>query len=600
MAAAWGVLAGSANAMAGTNANDRILQGGVTGAVVCVTQAAATGQVAAATGAVVSITQAAFTVTNAAATVTGRVASVAFSTSAATGKVAAAKAHSASPTGSKRAAATTGKGADAAPRRAGTGKAPRTAAVARARSVSHTVTGTVHGATGTVQTATGIVANVMTPIGDALSLSLWNNPAFQKRFMGIYGVNSEIEPRVTVVEKELLEKVMALMKRDKAGIVQARLMLAKAIGPTTSATLDFTLASIYSQQGYMTAAIRSYAKAIDKFPDFQRAHKSLGIARARAGNYEGAIKPLTRAIELGSNDGTTYGLLAYAYLMTEQCSAADGAYRLAMMLQPEVVDWKLGLARCLFKETKYDEAATLCGELIRRDPGRSDYWLLQANAYLGQKQPMRAAMDYEYLNQRGMLTPELLNSLGDIYVNEGLLDVAADVYIEALERAPQGGDPKRGLRNGEVLAARGAAADATRLLARIKVVFGDRLGLEERKRLLKLEARLAAASGEAGETQIALLNEIVSLDPLDGDALILLGQYFAAAKNVEKACFFFERAAGIEKVEAEARLRHAQLLVRNGRYADALPLLKRSQELRPRDDVARYIEQVERAAKSRG
>jgi hypothetical protein len=37
--------------------------------------------------------------------------------------------------------------------------------------------------------------------------------------------------------------------------------------------------------------------------------------------------------------------------------------------------------------------------------------------------------------------------------------------------------------------------------------------------------------------------------------------------------------------------------VRNARYADALPLLKRAQELRPREDVARYQEQVERMAR---
>jgi hypothetical protein len=36
-----------------------------------------------------------------------------------------------------------------------------------------------------------------------------------------------------------------------------------------------------------------------------------------------------------------------------------------------------------------------------------------------------------------------------------------------------------------------------------------------------------------------------------------------------------------------------------GRYGDALPLLRRVQELKPRDDIARYLEQVERLAKSR-
>ena len=85
---------------------------------------------------------------------------------------------------------------------------------------------------------------------------------------------------------------------------------------------------------------------------------------------------------------------------------------------------------------------------------------------------------------------------------------------------------------------------------------------------------------------------------MDGEALILLAMHHAAS-DVEKAIFYYERAQGIEKFEGDARLRHGQLLVRNGRYQEALPLLKRAQELNPRDDVQNYIEQVERAARAR-
>jgi len=117
--------------------------------------------------------------------------------------------------------------------------------------------------------------------------------------------------------------------------------------------------------------------------------------------------------------------------------------------------------------------------------------------------------------------------------------------------------------------------------------------------MLKLEARLAAARNEVGDEQARILEEIVKLDPLDGETLILLGQHYAAT-NVEKAVFYFERAEGVEKTEADARLRHAQVLVRNGKYQEALPLLKRALELKPREDVQHYAEQVERAARRNG
>jgi Flp pilus assembly protein TadD len=115
--------------------------------------------------------------------------------------------------------------------------------------------------------------------------------------------------------------------------------------------------------------------------------------------------------------------------------------------------------------------------------------------------------------------------------------------------------------------------------------------------MLKLEARVAAAKGDGGNA-VAVLEEIVSIDPLDGEALILLGQEFRRQKDPIKAAFAFERAAAIERFEAEAKLRHGQLLVAEGQYAEALPLLKRSQALKSNENLQKFIEQVERVARS--
>lgn len=57
--------------------------------------------------------------------------------------------------------------------------------------------------------------------------------------------------------------------------------------------------------------------------------------------------------------------------------------------------------------------------------------------------------------------------------------------------------------------------------------------------------------------------------------------------------------ASLEAFEADAKVRHAQLLVKNGNYAEALPLLRRAQQIKPRDNIQAYLEQVERVAKGR-
>ena len=426
--------------------------------------------------------------------------------------------------------------------------------------------------------------------------TFWREPAFQKSFMGSYGTRTEIEPRVTVVEKEVMEKVMELMGSG-GSTAKVVLLLEKNTNAASSAVFDFTLANIHFQEDRLTNALACYSAAIAKFPSFQRAYKNKGLILIRLNDFNAAIEPLSKCVELGANDGLTYGLLAYAYAMTQQYVSSESAYRLAMMLQPKTLDWMMGLCRTLFKQQKYGEAIAMCDELLRKEPGKPDYLLLQANAYLGLKQPMKAAEIYELLDLTGETPVAALHTLGDIYANEGYTDQASDAYSRAmaLEKTP---DIGRQLRNAEVLVSRSAYPAASGLLKKIKDRTDAGLSDDLRKRMLKLEARLAAARNEAGDEQAKILEEIVKLDPLDGEALILLALYHAAS-NVEKAIFYYERAESIEKVEGDARLRHGQLLVKNGKYQEALPLLKRAQELKPRDDVQRYIEQVERAARAR-
>lgn len=426
---------------------------------------------------------------------------------------------------------------------------------------------------------------------------LWRNETFRRQFLGSYGVQAEVEPRVTTVEKTELEKV-AVMMAGKGGLEKARAYLTQIVKPADTAVFDFTLGSVCFQQEQLNAAAQWYQKATAKFPSFLRAHKNLGIVRVRLEDHSGAVASLTRAIELGAKDGVTFGLLGYAYLMTGEATSAEIAYREAVMLQPDVSDWKMGLARCLFKLRKYEEAAALCGELIAAQPERAELWLLQANAFLGMKDTGKAAQNYEYLDLAGLATPQSLNMLGDIYVNEGLAELGADSYLRAIEKDPEP-LPRHILPKVEILVSRGAYQPAERLIRRLQALPAERYTADERKRQLRIEARIAAARGPADAEAAQILEQIVRLDPLDGEALILLGQRHASTGNLEKAIFLFERAEGIGQHEAEASLRHAQCLVRAGKYQQAIPLLRRTQEIRPRDDVARYLEQVERVARSR-
>jgi len=426
-------------------------------------------------------------------------------------------------------------------------------------------------------------------------LSIWDEEKFQQQFMASYGVNADIEPSLTAVEYEQMQKVLDAMSDDD-NMDKAVKLLLKNCGESTSATFEFTLANLYFQQDQLDKALEYYAMAIEQFPNFRRAYKNAGLIHVRNGEFDKALPYLTKTIELGGHTSIAYGLLGFAYASAENHLCAESAYRMAILLDPETLDWQLGLARSLFKQQKYGDAVSLCDTLIAKQPDNADFWLLQANAYLGLKQPMRAAENYEYVNTIGKATVDSMTMLGDIYVNESRWDMAADAYLRSYE-LDNGNDPSKPLRAAKILASRGALNESKRMLNR---VAGHKSALDESnlKELLKLQARVAVAEG-AGEEVVKILEQVVEVDPLDGEALILLAQHYG--RNVpEKAIFYYERAEGIEKYEAEAKLYHGQLLVGQARYQDALPLLRRAYELRPREDIADYLKQVERIAKTRG
>ncbi|MBU0755683.1 MAG: tetratricopeptide repeat protein [Planctomycetes bacterium] len=426
-------------------------------------------------------------------------------------------------------------------------------------------------------------------------LALWNDPVFRKRFTESYIAETEVEPRITMDERTRMQEVLDLIAADEMD--KAAGLLNEHRNEAASAVFDFTLANIFFQQELLDEAARVYEVAVQKYPKFRRAWRNLGLIHVRQGDFKKAVPALTRVIELGGSDAISYGLLAFSYANLGKHLASESAYRMAMILDPDTMDWKMGLARSFFKQERFADAAALCGSLIADEPDRADLWLLQANAFIGLNQPVKAAENYELADHLGGSSEDSLNMQGDIYVNEKLYDLAVRSYMKAMALNSEG-KTDRAIRAAKVLTAHAALDETRQLVDHIETGYSYRLSMEEKKDLLKLKARLAVASG-AGDEEARVLEHIVEIDPLDGEALILLGQHAARNEEVEQAVFYYERAANIEKFEADAKVRHAQLLVKEGHYAEALPLLRRAQMLEPRDNIQAYLEQVERIAQTR-
>lgn len=425
--------------------------------------------------------------------------------------------------------------------------------------------------------------------------NMWNDPEFVKSFTGSYAILSEYEPPITDDEKLVLRTLMDTIKSNPRAAITA---LEPQIKPKTSAAFDFILANLYFQEGNPTNAEKYYNKAIRKFPNFRRAYKNLGLVQVQSGNYKAAVKSISKAMELGVVEGRSYGLLGYSYLTQELYYPAEAAYRQAILMQPDTLDWKLGLAQCLQLTERYDEAIALFDTLIKLHPDRADFWLLQSNAYIGKDKPLAAARNIEVVRRMGKAELRSLTLLGDIYINNDAPSLALDAYQAALKVA-QDKDTKSLIRAAEILTRTANFEESKAMIASTRQRFADKLSDADDLKLLTLEAKIARSEGD-DENAITALNRIIERDALNGEALIELGNIYAAQDDLPKAINRFEQAEKIEAFEREALIAHAQALVSNTDYQAALPLLRRALYMKPDSNLEDYVKRVERAARNKG
>tara|TARA_A100001037_G_scaffold223941_1_gene201899 strand:+ start:671 stop:2065 length:1395 start_codon:yes stop_codon:yes gene_type:complete len=431
-------------------------------------------------------------------------------------------------------------------------------------------------------------------LDDATRLEFWNNPEFVRRFMASYGFNTEIEPRFETPEEQMAFRELSDTMRDNPEEAKSR--LAQMITPTSSAVLPFTLGALHFQDGDAVKAIEQYELAITKFPEFRRAYRNLGFALAQEGRFDEAAKALTKALSLGATDSSVYGLLGYSYLNDEKYLSAEAAYLNAILFDPDNQDWKLGLIKAYIARSNYSKAVALLDEILAESPESANLWSLQANVFLQMEDNAKAAVNFEMLRRMGKATLPNLMLLGDIYMLDDALELALPVYLDAIEKDGVN-DIRRSLRACEILVSRGAWTEADHMFAKVKQRHQATMSDEEEAKLLRLESKVAIANGE-GQKALTVLEQIIGKNPLDGEALLLAGGFYAQEGETAMAVTRYELAAKITGFEADAWLKHAQLLVRQQDYSEALELLQKAQKVNPRDNVQKYLEAVERVARA--
>src|SRR3954469_5276237 len=106
-----------------------------------------------------------------------------------------------------------------------------------------------------------------------------------------YGFLKEREPQMTESEYTLYEKGGPMAKESPELVTQMlEGMISGPVAP--SPAFSFVLGNVYSTQNKFQPAEAHYRKAIDRFPEFQRAWGNLGLLYYNADRFEDAARCL--------------------------------------------------------------------------------------------------------------------------------------------------------------------------------------------------------------------------------------------------------------------------------------------------------------------
>jgi tetratricopeptide (TPR) repeat protein len=426
----------------------------------------------------------------------------------------------------------------------------------------------------------------------AILSDAWKDPQFVKSFTGSFLPLTEQEPKITEKESELFQELSDLLAANQN--VQAMNRLAQAVNSaadpsTVSAALNYTLGNLYLQNNRFEDAVRQYEVAIKKFPNFRRAWKNLGLARIQAGMYESAIEALVKTVEMGEATGDTFGLLAFSYLNQGNPSAALEGYRQATLLNPGNKEWRIGKAEALMRTERYDEAIAVFKQLITEMPDRNAFYTSIANAYLSLNDSETASRYLEILRRRGEAKPSALGLLGDIYINEGLASLALGAYRDAIDSG--GFSTTKAVRALRAFLQRGFYPEAEGLIADLESRYGDAFSEKEAREVLNLRAQLSLALGD-NEEAAAILEEVLEEDPLNGNALMLLGDFNQSQGDNETAIYYYQRALSLSDFQRDAQLQLARIYVRQKEYLQAIRQLEAALDLEYSANVSDFLDAV--------
>jgi tetratricopeptide (TPR) repeat protein len=393
------------------------------------------------------------------------------------------------------------------------------------------------------------------------------------------------EPAMTAEEYPVYEKVAALLTtQPDFAITLLEGMMAEKEPP--SPAFELVLGNAYNSVGQKDKAESHYLNAVKRYPTFIRAWNDLGVLYYSMDRYAEAVPCLSKSVALGTHDPNTFGLLGYCLERTGKRVPAEMSYMQALSGDPDNTDWMAGLL-CIYVEAKqFGPAESLVRNLIKIKPAEAGYWLAYANILVAENRKLEAIIMLEASSGAGIAGTEELSLLADLYAEQGLVTEAVASYQKIIAIKPDLGE-RRLLRFAQVLIASGRLKQAEDVLVGLPTTLtpADRLNF------LQTKADLSAARKEWPQARKEL-EELLQVNPMDGHALLSLGNSYLAEDDLVHAELAFGAAYRIPDAAYRASFELANIELRYRHYDRSAEYLQKALSIEKTDAVEDYLSRV--------
>lgn len=146
--------------------------------------------------------------------------------------------------------------------------------------------------------------------------------------------------------------------------------LTAAVGPRSSAILDFALGRMQARAGNIDGAIACMLEAGRKAPRYAKLWRTLGLLYSENGRYSQALDAFANLLAMDPHDVDALTLSGAAHSLAGAHDSAQRAFREALRFAPADSAVRMDLVRSLFAQGSYS-AARVELEVVRKAEGNS-------------------------------------------------------------------------------------------------------------------------------------------------------------------------------------------------------------------------------------